>query len=140
MVANTPSTAQLSPPPPGCTPLFLTVYHSDNLDTLRVIRFDRPICPLHTCPTNYLPIMSRCGARLALVALATVGGAPAGVKRGYRGGRRGVGEGELMGTPRRRRVNTLNASTSALLTTGVTHNRPGSSHVRKMICFEIFNW
>ncbi|KAL5107079.1 hypothetical protein TcWFU_008653 [Taenia crassiceps] len=127
-----PFTSQPPPPPPGYTPLFLTVFHSDNLDTLRVIRFDRPLCPLHTCPTNYMPIMSRCGARLALIALAAVGvwGGSSGVKRRYRGGRRGVTEMENSGgTPRRRRVNTLNTPDSAAMTAGTVQNRPGSSHL-----------
>ncbi|VDM34011.1 unnamed protein product [Hydatigera taeniaeformis] len=125
-------TPQPPPPPPGYTPLFLTVFHSDSLDTLRVIRFDRPLCPLHTCPTNYMPIMSRCGARLALIALATVGigGGSGGVKRRYRGGRRGLVEVESSGgTPRRRRVNTINTSESAAITAGTATNRPGSSHL-----------
>ncbi|KAL5970422.1 hypothetical protein TSMEX_001817 [Taenia solium] len=125
-------TNQPPPPPPGYTPLFLTVFHSDNLDTLRVIRFDRPLCPLHTCPTNYMPIMSRCGARLALIALATVGigGGSGGVRRRYRGGRRGVVEMEGSGgTPRRRRVNTINTPDSAAITASMVPNRPGSSHL-----------
>ncbi|EUB56122.1 cement precursor protein 3B variant [Echinococcus granulosus] len=123
-------TTQLPPPPPGYTPLFLTVFHSDSLNTLRVIRFDRPLCPLHTCPTNYMPIMSRCGARLALIALATVGVGSSGVKRRYRGGRRGLVEMEgNSGTPRRRRINTLNIPESATMTAGTAQNRPSSSHL-----------
>ncbi|CDS43608.1 cement protein 3B variant 3 [Echinococcus multilocularis] len=123
-------TTQLPPPPPGYTPLFLTVFHSDSLNTLRVIRFDRPLCPLHTCPTNYMPIMSRCGARLALIALATVGVGSSGVKRKYRGGRRGLVEMEgNSGTPRRRRINTLNIPESATVTAGTAQNRPSSSHL-----------
>ncbi|VDL99122.1 unnamed protein product [Schistocephalus solidus] len=59
------------PPPPGCTSLFLLVFNSDSLDLLRLLRFDRPICPLHTCPTNYVPTMSRCGSRIAVVTMVT---------------------------------------------------------------------
>lgn len=135
-------TTQPPPPPPGYTPLFLTVFHSDSLDTLRVIRFDRPLCPLHTCPTNYMPIMSRCGARLALIALASVGvgGGSVGVKRKYRGGRRGVVEMEGSGgTPRRRRVNTINTPESAAMTASAVSNRPGSSHVSKFAVHFVFS-
>ncbi|VDD75936.1 unnamed protein product [Mesocestoides corti] len=118
-------------PPPGCTSLFITVFHGDTLDTLRVIRFDRPICPLHTCPTNYIPVMSKCGSRMALVALATVGGdrSVAAQRRGGKGGGgRRVTSTSLAdvslecaggGTPRRKRTSTLN----------VPSPRPGSSHI-----------
>ncbi|VDP81194.1 unnamed protein product [Echinostoma caproni] len=37
------------------------------LARLRTLRFDRAICPIHTCPTNYMPVMSRCGSRLAVL-------------------------------------------------------------------------
>ncbi|BHF81766.1 hypothetical protein SprV_0802490000 [Sparganum proliferum] len=67
------------PPPPGCTSLFLLVFNSDSLDILRLLRFDRPICPLHTCPTNYVPTMSRCGSRLAVVTMVTATAAAAAV-------------------------------------------------------------
>ncbi|TPP64019.1 hypothetical protein FGIG_02332 [Fasciola gigantica] len=54
-------------PPPGCTALWLTIFNSDTLARLRTVRFDRAICPIHTCPTNYMPVMSRCGSRLAVL-------------------------------------------------------------------------
>lgn len=54
-------------PPPGCTALWLTIFDSDTLARLRTLRFDRAICPIHTCPTNYMPVMSRCGSRLAVL-------------------------------------------------------------------------
>nr|VZI39040.1 unnamed protein product [Spirometra erinaceieuropaei] len=74
------------PPPPGCTSLFLLVFNSDSLDLLRLLRFDRPICPLHTCPTNYVPTMSRCGSRLAVVTMVTTTTAAAAASVGASGG------------------------------------------------------
>ncbi|KAF8569302.1 hypothetical protein P879_03939 [Paragonimus westermani] len=56
-----------APTLPGCTTLWLTIFNSDTLARLRTLRFDRPVCPVHTCPTNYIPVMSRCGSRLALI-------------------------------------------------------------------------
>ncbi|KAM7533625.1 hypothetical protein Aperf_G00000124029 [Anoplocephala perfoliata] len=117
---------QQLPPLPGFTPLYLIAFHGDTLDTLQVIRFDRRLCPLHACPTNYVPVMSRCGARLALVALAIVGGG----KRAYRGGKRGVNDADFVsGTPRRRKVNTIHISSSAAIDAGLSQGRPGSSHI-----------
>ncbi|CAH8862863.1 unnamed protein product [Trichobilharzia szidati] len=67
------SSPMLAPTLPGCTTLWLTIFNSDTLERLRILRFDRAICPIHTCPTNYLPVMSRCGARIALITRQTVG-------------------------------------------------------------------
>ncbi|VDL19489.1 unnamed protein product [Hymenolepis diminuta] len=121
---------QHPPPLPGFTPMYLIVFHGDTLDTLRVIRFDRPLCPLHTCPTNYLPVMSRCGSRLALIAFATVGIGSSGMKRAYRVGKRGGGDVDITGgTPRRRKINTLNVYTSAAMPSSFSQGRPGSSHL-----------
>ncbi|KAH8858288.1 cement 3B variant 3 [Schistosoma japonicum] len=63
----------LAPTLPGCTTLWLTIFNSDTLERLRILRFDRSICPIHTCPTNYLPVMSRCGSRIALITRQAVG-------------------------------------------------------------------
>ncbi|TGZ59125.1 hypothetical protein CRM22_009231 [Opisthorchis felineus] len=60
-------TSMLAPTLPGCITLWLTIFNSDTLSRLRTLRFDRPVCPVHTCPTNYIPVMSRCGSRLALI-------------------------------------------------------------------------
>ncbi|VDQ16079.1 unnamed protein product [Trichobilharzia regenti] len=70
---NNASSPMLAPTLPGCTTLWLTIFNSDTLERLRILRFDRAICPIHTCPTNYLPVMSRCGARIALITRQTVG-------------------------------------------------------------------
>ncbi|CAH8574467.1 unnamed protein product [Heterobilharzia americana] len=63
----------LAPTLPGCTTLWLTIFNSDTLERLRILRFDRAVCPIHTCPTNYLPVMSRCGSRIALITRQAVG-------------------------------------------------------------------
>ncbi|VDO03848.1 unnamed protein product [Rodentolepis nana] len=121
---------QNTPPLPGFTPMYLIVFHGDTLDTLRVIRFDRPLCPLHSCPTNYLPVMSRCGARLALIAFATVGNGSSGMKRAYRGNKRCVGDVDaIAGTPRRRKINTLNVYVSPAMSSSLSQSRPGSNHL-----------
>ncbi|CAL8108645.1 unnamed protein product [Calicophoron daubneyi] len=65
--AQNSSSGLLAPTLPGCTTLWLTIFNSDTLVRLRTLRFDRAICPIHTCPTNYIPVMSRCGSRLALI-------------------------------------------------------------------------
>ncbi|CAH8610278.1 unnamed protein product [Schistosoma rodhaini] len=63
----------LAPTLPGCTTLWITIFNSDTLERLRILRFDRSVCPIHTCPTNYLPVMSRCGSRIALITRQAVG-------------------------------------------------------------------
>ncbi|VDP63758.1 unnamed protein product [Schistosoma curassoni] len=64
---NNSTSPMLAPTLPGCTTLWLTIFNSDTLERLRILRFDRSVCPIHTCPTNYLPVMSRCGSRIALI-------------------------------------------------------------------------
>lgn len=70
---TTPRPPLAAPAMPKCTTLWLTIFDSDSLTRLRTLRFDRPICPLHTCPTNYVPVMSRCGSRLVLITNQYVG-------------------------------------------------------------------
>ncbi|CAI2731350.1 unnamed protein product [Schistosoma spindalis] len=70
---NNSTSPMLAPTLPGCTTLWLTIFNSDTLERLRILRFDRSVCPIHTCPTNYLPVMSRCGSRIALITRQAVG-------------------------------------------------------------------
>ena len=49
------------------TEVNIYVFHSDTAQTLHCIQYNRYICGIHSCPTNYLPIFSNCGSRMAIV-------------------------------------------------------------------------
>lgn len=44
----------------------LYIFDADNAKTLQCIQYHRYICQLHTCPTNYVPVFSICGTKMAV--------------------------------------------------------------------------
>ena len=57
----------------NCT---LYIFDADNAKTLQCIQYHRYICQLHTCPTNYVPVFSICGTKMAVTvdAMLSVSG------------------------------------------------------------------
>jgi len=50
-------------------PIDISVYifHADTVQTLHCVQYNRYTCGQHSCPTNYMPIFSNCGSRMAIV-------------------------------------------------------------------------
>ncbi|XP_076445620.1 uncharacterized protein LOC143283308 isoform X2 [Babylonia areolata] len=50
-------------------PIDISIYvlNGDNTQTLHCIQYHRYTCALHSCPINYMPLLSVCGSRMAIV-------------------------------------------------------------------------
>uniref|UniRef100_A0A1I8G3J7 Pecanex-like protein n=1 Tax=Macrostomum lignano TaxID=282301 RepID=A0A1I8G3J7_9PLAT len=53
----------------------LVAFNSDTLVRVYCLRYSRYACPLHSCPANYTPVLSRCGSRIAYATNFTYGSA-----------------------------------------------------------------
>lgn len=50
------------------------VFDGDSAATLHCVEYRRSTCAQHCCPVNYKPVMSTCGARLAVIMNGVAGG------------------------------------------------------------------
>ncbi|XP_025111190.1 uncharacterized protein LOC112574362 isoform X3 [Pomacea canaliculata] len=50
-------------------PIDVSIYilSGDNAQTLHCIQYHRYTCALHSCPVNYMPVLSVCGSRMAIL-------------------------------------------------------------------------
>ncbi|KAK7464606.1 hypothetical protein BaRGS_00037845 [Batillaria attramentaria] len=50
-------------------PIDISIYvlSGDSTQTLHCIQYHRYTCALHSCPVNYMPVLSMCGSRMAMV-------------------------------------------------------------------------